>query len=123
MSLTPGYGKTPLPQDELNSLLPQARELLGASPTKAAAYDLEQAIQEEITESFVNGILDSSVRLDDLLTDTFLRDLHRDLFGDIWQWAGFYRQRELNIGVAPEPSAVEFRGPLETLHYRWKNTN
>jgi hypothetical protein len=30
MSLTPGYGQTPLPDDELDALLPSVREVLGA---------------------------------------------------------------------------------------------
>ena len=35
------------------------------------------------------------------LTDDFIRQVHADMFGTIWEWAGKYRQTELNIGVAP----------------------
>lgn len=45
--LEPGYGETPLDWDELAALLPDAREALADPPTKAAVYDLEQAIQSE----------------------------------------------------------------------------
>lgn len=45
-------------------------------------------------------VLEGSLLLDDLLSDYFLRELHRRMYGDIWNWAGLYRQRELNIGVA-----------------------
>lgn len=41
MSLTPGYGETPLPDDELEVLLPRIAELFGKPITKAAVYDLE----------------------------------------------------------------------------------
>lgn len=34
-----------------------------------------------------------------LLDDKFVRDLHRDMFGDVWRWAGSYRTEETNIGV------------------------
>jgi fido (protein-threonine AMPylation protein) len=51
-------------------------------------------------------VLDRSLAVDDLLVDHFVRDLHRRLYGDIWAWAGMFRIRELNIGVAPERIAV-----------------
>lgn len=33
------------------------------------------------------------------LTDQFIRTVHRDMFGEIWEWAGKYRTAPLNIGV------------------------
>lgn len=33
------------------------------------------------------------------LTDTFIRRVHYDMFGEIWEWAGKYRTDRLNIGV------------------------
>jgi fido (protein-threonine AMPylation protein) len=38
--LTPGYGETPIPDDELEALLPHARQLLDEPVSKAALYDL-----------------------------------------------------------------------------------
>lgn len=32
------------------------------------------------------------------LTESFLRDVHREMFGRIWNWAGKYRDAEVNIG-------------------------
>ncbi|GAB3358239.1 Fic family protein [Modestobacter lapidis] len=122
MPLTPGYGETPLPDDEWSALLPTARDLLDASATKAAVYDLEQAIQDGVAEELLTVVLDGGLALDELLTDYFLRDLHRRLYDDIWAWAGTFRQRELNIGVAPEHIAVELRGSVETIRYRWQHT-
>jgi len=37
----------------------------------------------------------------DVCSDTFLRNLHKKMFGDVWIWAGEYRTTERNIGVAP----------------------
>ncbi|MCP2132614.1 mobile mystery protein B [Bradyrhizobium ottawaense] len=36
-----------------------------------------------------------------LLTEDFSKSLHEQMFGDVWKWAGSYRQNELNIGIAP----------------------
>jgi len=35
------------------------------------------------------------------LTDDFIRKVHADMFGIIWEWGGQYRQTRLNIGVEP----------------------
>lgn len=123
MPLTPGYGETPVSDDEAGALLPQLRRLLGQPIIKADLYDLEQAVQEDVAEELVTAILDGALSVDDLLVDRFVRDLHRSLYGDIWTWAGVYRTRELNIGIAPEQIAVELRGSLETIRYHWKHTD
>ncbi len=41
MSLTPCYGETPLPHDELSALLDEVVEILDKPITRAAVYDLE----------------------------------------------------------------------------------
>jgi len=33
------------------------------------------------------------------LTEDFVRKVHRDMFGTIWEWAGAYRRSDTNIGV------------------------
>ena len=123
MSLAPGYGETPVSDDELDSLVPEARELLGQPIPKSAVYDLEQELQSEAAEAMLFEVYDGSLTLDALLTDHFVRELHRRLYGDIWSWAGVFRKRELNIGVAPEQIAVELRGALESILYRWQRTD
>ena len=35
------------------------------------------------------------------LTDQFIRTIHHDMFGAIWDWAGKFRTIRLNIGVEP----------------------
>lgn len=123
MPLVPGYGETPVSGDELDALLPSARELLGAPITLAAVYDLEQGVQEQVVEEQVTAVLEGRVRLDALLTDSFLRDLHAQLYQDVWSWAGLLRKSELNIGVAPEQVAIELRTSMDTIRYRWEHTS
>ena len=45
----------------------------------------------------------------DLLNDGYLRGLHRDMFGQVWEWAGRYRRFETNIGINPKQIAVSVR--------------
>lgn len=48
-----------------------------------------------------------------LLDDLYLRDLHRDMFGDVWTWAGTYRTTERNIGFAPSQIAAAVRNLVD----------
>lgn len=122
MPLTPGYGETPLPHDELTALLPEVVDVLDKPITRAAVYDLEQGLQDQVFDELMPAALDGSLRIDELLSDYFVRDLHTRMFGPIWNWAGWWRRLELNIGVAPEQIAVELRSALDTIAYRWEHT-
>jgi Fic-DOC domain mobile mystery protein B len=42
-----------------------------------------------------------------LLNEDFSKNLHKQMFGEVWKWAGKYRQNELNIGIAPHLVAAE----------------
>ena len=42
-------------------------------------------------------------------TNMYLRGLHKAMFGEVWEWAGKYRQRVTNIGVAPAHVASDLR--------------
>lgn len=123
MSFDPPYGETLVDDEDLAQLTEQARDLLGDSVTLADLYDLEQAIQVQVTEELLTQVLDENLCTDDMLHDHLLRDLHSQLYGDIWKWAGQFRLRETNIGVAPEMIAVELRTALDDLRYRWQNTD
>ena len=52
-----------------------------------------------------------------LLDDKVVRDLHRDMFGDVWAWAGTYRTRELSIGVDRHTISVELRNLVADARY------
>lgn len=120
MSLTPAYGETPVSAEDEQALTPLARELLGGPLTKAAVYDLEQAVQaQETREYLVPAVLDGTLALDELLSDAFLRELHQRLYGEIWDWAGGYRIRELSIGVVPWNIGPDLVQSFETIRYRW----
>lgn len=123
MTVEPGYGETPLDGDEWDALLPDVATRLGSVPLKSEVFDLEQAIYAEVATAHVTTVLDNQLTLNELLTDHFVRDLHKELYGDLWQWAGRYRNRELSIGIAPERIAEEVRSSLETIAYRWSHTD
>lgn len=79
---------------------------LGLRPTYIATRgDLFEAEQRNI----VKARLRRPPSAQELLDDWYLRRLHRAMFGDVWEWAGQYRQRETNIGVDPGQIAADVR--------------
>lgn len=76
MPLAPGYGETVLPHDELTALSPGVVEILDKPITKAAVYDLEQGVQDQVSEELLAAAIEGSLLLDELLSAYFVRDLH-----------------------------------------------
>lgn len=82
-------GATPLDPDELDGLK------FTRVTTRGEFDELEQA-------SVQSGLLWlSRARAQDVLSEEFIRTRHKRLFGDLWKWAGTFRQSEKNIGVDP----------------------
>ncbi|MCH7614759.1 MAG: mobile mystery protein B [Nitrospinae bacterium] len=55
------------------------------------------------------------------LTDDFIRKVHADMFGAIWEWAGKYRQTKLNIGIEPLLIREQIKLLTEDFLY-WNDT-
>ena len=122
MGISPDYGDTPLSGDELDALLPTLAELLGATKDKSALYDFEQAIHVNVAQKLMDDAINGRLAVDAIVTGRFIRELHWELYGEIWTWAGAFRRHEINLGVAPEQIPAETASSLDTLIYRWRNT-
>jgi Fic-DOC domain mobile mystery protein B len=100
-------GATPLTPDELQGLRLPAR----------THGDLNALEAENILAGWRWALRSTTSRLPRLLTDEYLRALHRRMFGQVWSWAGDLRMRQTNIGVAPHEIAVHLRQVLEDAAY------
>jgi len=92
---------TPLTDDEKNGLIPTWITLRG-----------------EINEVEQAGILSAekwafSRKHQNILSEVFIKKLHKQMFKDVWSWAGQFRTTERNIGVSPWQIATELRNLLE----------
>lgn len=56
-------------------------------------------------------------RYPDYLTEPFVFRLHQAMFGDVWNWAGTVRSREVNIGVPPHLIRQRLRSTLDDVRY------
>ncbi|MGI9499729.1 MAG: mobile mystery protein B [Geminicoccaceae bacterium] len=53
----------------------------------------------------------------DIPTVGFATSLHKRMFGDVWDWAGTYRQTERNIGIEPAHIAQEMALLFNDVRY------
>ena len=100
-------GATPLDPDELTGLKFPHIETRG---------ELDQMEQVNIQDG-LRWL--GKQKVTNVLSDIFLRELHKRLFGEVWSWAGSFRLTEKNIGVAPEQIAVTLKNLLDDVKY-WR---
>ena len=103
-------GPTPLDPDELAGL--RHKHIT----TRAELDELEQANIDEGLQWL------KKQRAPAVLTEGFVRNLHKKLFGRVWQWAGTFRSTEKNIGVDPLHIATELKQLLDNAHF-WIENN
>lgn len=83
--------------------------------------DLNEAEEENI----VSGAAWARRRrggADALLNEEFSKSLHKQMFGEVWKWAGDYRRNELNIGIAPHLIAAEMPVMFDNARF-WVENN
>lgn len=98
-------GTTPLDPDEIAGL--KFKHIT----TRGELNELEQAnIQQGL-------IWLHRRRRGDILSDVLIRRLHKQLFGDVWSWAGNFRHTEKNIGVDPIQIPIQLRELLNNSRY------
>ena len=96
---------TPLDPDELDGL---------KFKHVTTREELDQLEQAGITEGL--KWLDKQ-KTPDVLSEAFVLELHKRLFGSVWKWAGIFRGTEKNIGVDPIQVAIQLRQLLDDARY------
>jgi len=61
-------------------------------------------------------------RKSDILTEKFIKTLHKKMFGKVWSWAGSFRRSDKNIGVDWKQIPVFLRALLDDVKY-WLEHN
>ena len=106
-------GATPLGSDEMDGLI----------PTWVSNRSELNAVEQENIIAAMHWAFGRAWSVDDLLTAETMRRLHKKMFGDVWKWAGTYRLRETNIGVAPSQIAVQLHDLLADALMRTRTTS
>jgi Fic-DOC domain mobile mystery protein B len=101
-------GRTPLSEEEKEGLL------IPSATTRGELNELEQRNIEEAVRWTIERR--KKFTADEILTEKFVRELHQRMLGNVWKWAGHFRQSNKNIGVDKYQISVE----LWTLLYDCK---
>lgn len=95
---------TPLSPEEQEGLIPSYITL------RSELNEAEQA-------NIVDGEEWAFNRTRDVLSEKFLNDLHKRMFGRVWKWAGHYRRTGKNIGVDAYRIPMELRNLLDDVRF------
>jgi len=84
-------GQTPLDEDEKEDL---------KIPSVTTRGELDEVEQRNIEEA-IRWTIERSKQFTatEILTEQFMRELHKKMLGDVWKWAGSFRNSNKNLGV------------------------
>jgi len=107
------YGQTPLDEEEKENL---------KIDTVSTRSELDVFEQKNIEEA-VAWTYGKKWKPEKILSETFICEVHKKMYGSIWKWAGKYRTSEKNIGVKPYLIATSLKQLSEdTLFWIANNT-
>lgn len=82
-------GQTPLAEEEKEGLL---------IPFITTQREMDEFEQQNI-EKAMEWTLNRKSQKEQILSEKFVLDLHRKMFGEVWAWAGEFRRSDKNMGV------------------------
>jgi len=106
------YGQTPVSEEEKEGLLIKTISTKG---------ELDEFEQNNIEEAVV-WTLKRKFKLDHILSEDFICEVHKRMFCDVWDWAGKFRKTDKNIGVDKFQIAIELRYLFDDCRYWIENS-
>lgn len=100
-------GQTPLDESEKEGL---------RVPSVTTHKELDELEQRNM-EKAMAWVIQTKFKPEKVLTEDFLKTVHRRMFGDIWKWAGEFRRTDKNIGVQWTMISQELRQLLDDTNY------
>ena len=103
-------GRTPLDEDEADGLIADdvsTRDELNASEQLNVLEGERWALKTRNTE---------------ICSASFIQELHRRMFGDVWSWAGSFRKSDKSIGIHWTEIPVAISNLCSDLH-DWTDKN
>lgn len=100
-------GQTPLDEEEKDGLL---------IPTIATRGELDEFEQQNI-EQAIQWSLQRKLKPHQILTEGFVKNLHKRMYGDVWAWAGGFRKTNKNLGVDRLQIGTQLKHLLDDTAY------
>lgn len=109
MALTGAHapGATPLSEEDIAGL-------------KLTNVTTQGELNEAEAENIIRGqewaLRSRTAHLHEMLSDHYLLRLHKQMFGDVWKWAGKLREHDTNIGVPAHRVRIDLRQLYDEAH-------
>ena len=100
-------GQTPLDEDEKEGLIIQSIATRGELD-EFEQQNIEDSIQWSLTRRF---------KSEQILSESFIQELHKRMYRNVWRWAGEYRKTNKNIGVDKLEIPVALRSLIDDARY------
>lgn len=100
-------GQTPLDEVEKEGLK------IKSITTQGELDEFEQLNIEKAVEWTIH----TKLKPEKILTEKFVKDLHKKMYGDVWKWAGEFRMTEKNIGIPWTQIGIELKNLLDDTKY------
>ena len=111
LNLTYSDGQTPLDEDEKEGL-----------KIKSITMQKELDEFEQLTiEKAVEWTIRTKFKPEKILTEKFIKNLHKKMYGDVWKWAGEFRKTEKNIGIQWTQIGIALKNLIDDTKYWIEN--
>lgn len=104
-------GQTPLNEEEKEGLKIKSITTQGELD-QFEQLNIEKAIEWTISKKF---------KVERILTEKFIKDLHKKMYDDVWKWAGEFRKSEKKIGIKWTQIGVELNYLLDDTRFWIQN--
>jgi Fic-DOC domain mobile mystery protein B len=104
-------GQTPLDEEEKEGLK------IKSITTQEELDEFEQLNIEKAVEWTIH----TKLKPENILTQKFIKNLHKKMYNDVWKWAGEFRRTEKNIGISWTKIGIELRSLLDDTRYWIEN--
>lgn len=105
-------GQTPLDEDEKLGLK------INSITTQGELDEFEQLNIEKAVEWTIH----TNLKPERILTEKFIREMHKRMYSDIWKWAGEFRRTNKNIGIEWSQIGIELKMLIDDTKY-WIENN
>ncbi|MBL1143923.1 MAG: mobile mystery protein B [Bacteroidetes bacterium] len=105
-------GQTPLEEEEKEGLK------IATITTNAELDEFEQ----NNIEKAVQWTIGRKMPINKLLSETFIKSLHKRMYNEVWKWAGEFRKTEKNIGVESWMIPIQLRALIDDAKF-WIENN
>ena len=104
-------GQTPLNEEEKDGL---------KIPSITTREELDEFEQLNI-EKVIQWTFGKKLKAKQLLSEKFIKDLHKRMYGEVWKWSGVFRNSEKNLGIKSYLIPVQLKQLFDDTLFWYEN--